>query len=332
MPSRARRVSDAIGRACGAGCLGLLALADPACTTVLPPEPTPAFFVQPREVTGACGTSPGPVVVHHVIWIWMENHDYVDIIGSSSSPYVNELALLCGLATNYNTIAKPSLPNYIAAASGSTQGIADNDSPSAHRLTVPSIFSQVKDAGMQWRSYQESAPRNCPSESAGLYAVRHDPAPYFTNLAADCVNWDVPMGTTTSGAFLADLNAGALPAFSFITPNLCNNTHDCPILTGDQWLASWIPKIVTAPNYKSGHTVIFLTWDEGVATSHVPAIVISPFTRWGASSSARFDHYSLLRTTEELLGVPVGLGNAASAASMRAAFFSGGTSVQPDRR
>ena len=38
------------------------------------------------------------------------------------------------------------------------------------------------------------------------------------------------------------------------------------------------------------------------------------------TSGARFDHYSLLRTTEELLGIPEYLGQAAHARSMRKAF------------
>ena len=112
--------------------------------------------------TGPCGTAAGPPRrIDHVIWIWMENKPYDAVIGSPSAPYENQLAAACGLATNYHAIAHPSLPNYIAATSGDTQGIADDDPPSSHPLGVASIFSQVKDAGKTWREYAESAPGPC---------------------------------------------------------------------------------------------------------------------------------------------------------------------------
>jgi phospholipase C len=128
------------------------------------------------------------------------------------------------------------LPNYIAATSGNTQAITDDAAPASHPLAVASIYSQVKAAGKTWRDYEESALGNCPLTSSGLYAVKHDPAPYYTGIRSDCANWDVPMGTTISGNFLNDLTNDTLPAFAFVTPNLCNDTHDCPVTTGDNWL------------------------------------------------------------------------------------------------
>jgi phospholipase C len=271
--------------------------------------------------------------MHHVVWIWMENRDYAEVIGSSAAPYENQLASQCGLATNYHEVTRPSLPNYIAAVSGSTQGIRDNDPPSAHRITAANLFSQVKSAGLQWREYAESAPGNCSSEPVGLYAVKHDPVPYFTNLAADCAVWDVPMGTTAGGNFLNDLNAGTLPAFAFVTPNLCNDTHDCPVSSGDQWLAEWVPRILAAPNYRAGHTAVFLIWDEGNSGTLIPAIVVSAYTPPRTISATRFDHYSLLKTAEQLLGIQTQLGSASTATSMLPAFFSGASaSVRAQER
>ena len=202
----------------------------------------------------------------------MENKPYDAIIGSSSAPYETELAAACGLATNYHGVTHPSLPNYIAATSGSTQGIADNDPPSSHPLDVPSIFSQVKAAGKTWRAYEESAPGNARWTSSGQYAVKHDPASYYTGIRSDCAVWDVPMGTTAAGNFLTDLTGGTLPAFSFVTPDLCNDTHDCSVATGDAWLKSWFAKILASPTYLAGRTVVFLTWDEddGSASNRVP--------------------------------------------------------------
>jgi phosphatidylinositol-3-phosphatase len=212
--------------------------------------------------------------------------------GSSSAPYINSLANGCGLATNYKAVSHPSLPNYIAATSGDSWGIADDNPPSSHPLAVNS------------------------------YAVRHNPEAYYTNIRTTCNSDNVPMGTTTSGAFVNALTSGTLPKFSFVTPNLPNDMHDCSIATGDAWLQNWVPKITASPSYQAGSTVLIITWDEddGHSGNQVATIVVSPCTTPGATSGTAFTHYSLLRTTEELLGISTFLGNAASATSMRSAF------------
>lgn len=287
----------------------------------------PALIVTaegPSPAVPPCGRVSTPVPVQHVIWIFMENHGYSQVVGSRAAPYTNQLLEQCGLASNFHAATHPSLPNYIAATSGDPQGIRDDAAPAAHPLGVPSIFSQVKEAGKTWRSYQEDAPGNCSLEPAYPYAVKHDPAAYYTGIRADCALWDVPMGTTSRGHLLADLNAGALPAFAFLTPNVCNDTHDCSVATGDAWLKAWFAKILASPGYANGSTVIFLTWDEdeGAESNRIPTIVVSPSTRAGTVSSRAFSHYSMLKTTEELLGITTFLGHAGDAetASMRAAF------------
>jgi phosphatidylinositol-3-phosphatase len=96
------------------------------------------------------------------------------------------------------------------------------------------------------------------------------------------------------------------------------------VATGDAWLRSWFAKILASPNYTDGDTVVFLTWDEddGSAVNRVATIVVSPSTPAGTVSATAFDHYSLLKTTEQLLGIRSFLGHAAAAgtASMAPAF------------
>ena len=130
------------------------------------------------------------------------------------------------------------------------------------------------------------------------------------------------MGTTASGSFISDLDNDTLPAFSWITPNMLDNTHDGTIAQGDAWLESWVTQITASPSYQAGNTVLFITWDEddGTVDNHIPTFVVSPYTPPGVQSATRFDHYALLRTAEELLGITQYLGNALQAPSMRAAF------------
>ena len=304
-----------------AAALPLLAGAPAAAAAVAgPAAPTVA-------ASGPCGTRATAPVYKHVIWIWMENHSYNTIIGSSQAPYINSLATGCGLATNYHNVSHPSLPNYVSAASGlgySAIARFDGDcNPVPGCVTsAPSVFGQ----GETWKAYEESMPSNCHMADSGEYAVRHNPPPYFTTLRG-CATSDVPY-TQLAG----DLSAGKLPAFSFITPNLIDDMHDGTIADGDKWLAANLPTILNSPEYTGGSTAVFITWDEGeggtatkCATNRtdvgcrVATIVISPSTRPGTRSAKLFNHYSLLGTAEQLLGLPA-LGRAASFPTMTSAF------------
>src|SRR5204862_7469665 len=188
----------------------------------------------------ACGkVPPGSVSYRHVIWVWMENQSYDQVMGSRSARYLNSLAEACGLATNYHNITHPSLPNYIAATSGlggpELHPFTTDCNPSASCSTdATSIFAQAS----SWRAYEESMPTACDRQDSGDYAARHNPPPYYRSLAG-CPRRDVPLTRLTG-----DLNTNSLPAFSFITPNLCHDTHDCPVSAGDRWLATEVPRIL----------------------------------------------------------------------------------------
>jgi phospholipase C len=263
---------------------------------VKPAAPAPAPPAVPS------GASTGKI--QHVVWVLMENQDFSSIVGSGSAPYINSLANTYGLATDYSAISHPSLPNYIALTSGSVQGISDDSDPSSHPLHVPSIFSQLP--GGASRSLEQGMPSHCAKGDSGEYAVRHNPETYYTNLGSECSKYDVPFGSAP------DLSA----RFTFVTPNLIDDMHDGTIADGNNFLKTYVPALMATPQYRAGSTAIFITWDEnsGSSGNQVPCIVISPYTH-GVKDRTPYTHYSLLRTTEQLLGLPF-LGNAASAHSM----------------
>jgi phosphatidylinositol-3-phosphatase len=286
----------------------------------------PAVSTARPAASGPCGTAPVSNTHYtHVLWIWMENHSYSQIIGSGSAPYINGLAKKCGLATNYHNITHPSLPNYIAATSGLTslkQFKTDCEPSATCSTSAPSVFGQVS----SWKAYEESMPSNCDTSSGRSYAVKHDPPPYFTTLTG-CSSYDVPF-TQLSG----DLANGTLPAFSFVTPNMTDDMHNGTVAQGDTWLAANVPPILASSAYTSNSLVVVITWDEGAggttsncATNttdvgcHVATLVISPSTVPGTRSKTLFNHFSLLGTTESLLKVPQ-LGSAGSASDMTSAF------------
>jgi hypothetical protein len=273
-------------------------------------KPSPTATATPdAAAAGPCGTaSTPPARYDHVVWVVMENKAYSSVIGSASAPYENRLAGQCASAVNFFAETHPSLPNYIAMTSGSPQGITDDAAPSSHPLNVPSIFSQL---GRRWRSLQESMPSNCLLTKSGRYAVKHNPAAYYTNIRAGCGALDVPLTDSP------DISA----RFTFVTPNLCNDSHDCTVATGDAWLKTFLGKVFAGSEYQAGKTAVFVTWDEDDTShsNHIATLVAAPSVAPGTAPTATFGHYSMLRTTEAMLGLRF-VGAARTAKSMRPAF------------
>lgn len=277
-----------------------------------------------------------PAKISKVMVIVMENTSFDSVIGSHHAPTINALADGCGLAANYHGIQFPSLPNYIQMTSGTVPSSIGGDgrrgsdcSPAPGcESTDPSIFSQLEGAGLSWRSYAESMPSNCFLQDAGNYAPRHNPAVYYIHDRPSCKKFDVPMGTTAAGALAEDLRRGVLPSYSFVVPNLCNDGHDScggisPVVEEDRFMAHWMPRIASSPDYKSGKLVVVLTADTSAGSdpsNHLATIVISPLMQPHTVSTADFNHYSLLRMTEDVAGLATHLGAAAAAPDMLSAF------------
>jgi phosphatidylinositol-3-phosphatase len=267
-----------------------------------------------------CGRG-GTADYRHVIWIWMENRDYGQVLGpSGDATRLKSYARRCAVATRYYAITHPSLPNYLAATSGSTGGVTSDCSPSQCLQPRASVFGQIQRHGRQWHGYAENMQSRCDRSSYDGYAARHNPAVYFSPVHERCRHWDVRMGGR-SGAFATALAKQTLPALSFVTPSLCHEGHDCSTATADGWRGTWLDRIVASPSYATGHTVVFVTWDEGVdgSSNRVATVVLGPSVTPGTRTSTRFTHYSLLRTTEDMLGLRH-IGAARKARSMRAAF------------
>jgi hypothetical protein len=93
--------------------------------------------------------------------------------------------------------------------------------------------------------------------------------------------------------------------FTFVTPNLCHDMHDCSLATGDRWLAGFVPRVLASAQYRSGGTALFITWDEddGSSANLIPTLVIAPHTRPGTRSAQPFSHYSLPRSMRAAFGL-----------------------------
>ncbi|HET6866735.1 MAG TPA: alkaline phosphatase family protein [Solirubrobacteraceae bacterium] len=259
---------------------------------------------------GAVQRDPSPTArltrgATHIAVIVLENHEYRDIIGSRSAPFINSLARRYGLATGMYAITHPSLPNYLALTGGSTFGI-DSDCTDCS-VGATSIVDQLERAQESWRAYMEDLPRPCFTQSsAGDYAKKHDPFAYYTRITRDparCANI-VPLTRLS-----ADERAAELPRYAWISPNLCHDMHDCSVSTGDRFLAGLVPALLRALGPRG---LLFLTWDEGssddgccrlASGGHIVTIVAGGGARAHARLATPTDHYSVLQTIEDLLGL-----------------------------
>jgi phosphatidylinositol-3-phosphatase len=255
-----------------------------------------------------------PATYAHVVVIFEENDTYAKVIGNANAPYVNQLAADCALATNYHDDATVSQPNYMAVTGGQATGVGV-------KVNAPSIFSQAP----SWIELEEGMASSCGG-TATFYKRGHDPAYWYTPLASACKLFDVPIANSDSGAATIP---DPLPAYTFITPNLCHNHHwasGCAqadtdaanLRVMDTWLSGTVQKIAATADYQAGRTLILIAFDESgsSSTSQVAMVAVS-----GSVVPTRdptfYDHYALLRASEEALGITTFLGSAATAADMR---------------
>jgi phosphatidylinositol-3-phosphatase len=242
----------------------------------------------------------------HIAVIVMENEEYGDIIGSTSAPFINHLARRFALARGMYAISHPSLPNYLALTGGSTFGRTDDCTECT--VTATSIIDQLTSAGISWKAYMESLPSPCYTGAfSGDYAKKHDPFVYYTRLTgnrAACAAGVVPLARLAS-----DERNHTLPRVIWITPNLCHDMHDCDVATGDRFLSRLVPPLLRALG-RGG--LLILTWDEGSSDNgccrvasggHILTILAGPGARPGARMRTPADHYSVLQTIEDLLGL-----------------------------
>jgi acid phosphatase len=180
-----------------------------------------------------------------------------------------------------------------------------------------SVFGAALAAGKTAKSYQEGMTTNCLGSSTGRYAPKHNPWAYYIDERSACRSFDVPSGTTSSGSLHADIVAGNLPTVGEVTPDLCNDAHDCSLATADNWLKAWMTQVFAGPDWTSGRLAVIITADEddGSQGNKVLTTVIH------ASQNHRvvtvgLTHYSWTRLMTDLVGAPcIKLGCSAPSAS-----------------
>jgi phosphatidylinositol-3-phosphatase len=272
--------------------IGVVALA--GCGGTAPP-PFPARSAVPRSAQS------------HIVTIVMENHEFGRVISSGDAPYTNQLARRYGLATASYGMRHPSLPNYLALTSGSTHGIT-TDCTGCH-IAGHNLVDDLEAAHVSWKAYLQGLPKPCfTGATAGRYAKKHNPFAYYDDVVHNpgrcrrIVPFDRLAG---------DLQHGRLPTYAYIAPDLCSDTHDCPVATGDAFLHRVVPGLLRG---LGPHGLLIVTYDEGdsdagccggASGGRIPTIVAGPDVRRGARDARPVDQIGVLRTVEAALGLPV---------------------------
>ena len=238
----------------------------------------------------ACTQSPAAQTTpRHVFVIVMENHTAEQAMSGS---FVSSLAAKYRTADNYHAITHPSVPNYLAITSGSTWGVTDDN---YYSLPKQDLGTQLTNAGVSWKAYMEGLdPAAGCIDSPVPYDPGHNPFAYY---GGECPPNVVPLTQLSS-----DL-AGDTPMFTWITPDLCHDTHNCDVSVGDEWLRGQVGEIMASDAWKE-NGVLFVTYDEDdqSADNKVVMIVASP-GKSHKTSTKTYNHYSFLATIEDLLGV-----------------------------
>ena len=289
-----------------------------APATTAPPTTAPPTTAQPTTLPssgGVCASSSSHPAISHVVVFSNENKTWSDVGGTQfqSMPYLNSLAQQCRTYADWTETdtSQNSASQYVGAttgvkqASGTDNNVLSDCTPNATscRSLTDNIFRQVRASGGTVRSYVEGATTGC---SASGNAAKHVPALYMMggNDQSYCSAEVRP---------LSEFDPNALPTFSFITPTLCNDMHDCGVATGDAWLKAHLQPVLDSAAYKSGSVLVEVWFDED---HPVPNMLLNPAIPAGVDTTTAATHFGALRLWEDLLGLPH-LPGAAGAVDLR---------------
>jgi PKD repeat protein len=243
-----------------------------------------------------------PTPIRHVVTVVLENAERSAVL--QSGPYETHLAATYAQASAYYAACHPSAPNYLSMTSGQTLQCG-SDSWNVYSST--NVADLVERAGETWGAYMESMPTPCDTSNTVLYAVRHDPFVYYSDIVHNTTRCDSHV--LSLSAWNSSVASGNIPNYAFISPNVKDDGHDTGVAYADNWLHGWLAPLINTTWFAS--TVFFLVYDEGssslgfngTAGGNIYFAAVSPFAKTGFTLATKETHYDLLTTTEWLLGL-----------------------------
>ncbi|MGD8690012.1 MAG: alkaline phosphatase family protein [Gammaproteobacteria bacterium] len=232
----------------------------------------------------------------HVVIVIEENRSFAHVVGNPNMPFFNRLVKEGALLDNYHGITHPSLPNYLALFSGSTQGVTDD---ACHYVyESDNLHTRLTSAGRTFATFSQGLPRagfdGCAHDH---YRKKHNPGAYWTNVP--------PAANQPFRAFPDKFEA--LPTVAFVVPDQMHDMHDGSPAQADAWLEQHLAGY--AAWAREHQSLLIVTWDEDDGTSrdnHIATLLVGADLKAGRYSR-RLDHYDLLRTLLDMYGLaPLG--------------------------
>ncbi|MFJ9824725.1 discoidin domain-containing protein [Streptomyces sp. NPDC101160] len=243
----------------------------------------------------------------HIVVVMMENENYDTIIGNTAqAPYINHLAQSGASFSDAHGEWHPSLPNYYALLSGSTQGLTNSTPPAPGSINADNLPNELIQHGYSFASYGDEYTPAAFLRYADLPGTATAPNPVDKWLTCPPSVAGQACGFPTDAAGYA-----ALPTVTFAHGNGAESMHDGDIPGGDSWVKNTFGGY--AEWAKTHNSLLVVTWDEDNFTpaNHMPTVFYGAGVRTG-SYSETINHYSMLRTIEDMYGLPY-LANDASA-------------------
>jgi acid phosphatase len=256
-----------------------------------------------------------------------ENQSYSTVVGDTSVwPNFNNLIATGALPTNYYANSHPSIGNYFMLTTGQLLTTDDN---STTVWNVDNIARRMLSTSVSFRIYAEGITQGYTGGNIGFYLIRHNPFAMLSDIAD---NQQVANATIWPfSQFAADLANNALPAFSYIVPDVSDDAHNGTPQQADTWLQTNVVTPVSAtPAFQSGGDgLLIVDFDEAEDSDttygggHVPPVLWGPIVKPGytQTSTTVYQHQSMLRTMMEALGLPDPPAAAATAPDMTEFFI-----------
>jgi hypothetical protein len=255
-------------------------------------------FITGTSSQAAVRTPASKYKADHIVIVVEENHSYREILNNAQAPYMNQLMKQGANLTNHYAIEHPSQPNYLDLFSGSNQGVTNDKTPK-HTFKSANLASELIAKGLTFGGYSEGMPKTGftgPYDLKTNYARKHNPWVNFTN---------VP--TTVNMPFTSfPKDYSKLPTVSFVIPSMDHDIHDGTMKEADNWLKDNLDGYVKWAD--KHNSLLILTWDEDdtSAKNKIPTVFVGPMVK-KQSYAVRTNHYSLLRTIEDIYGLqPLG--------------------------
>lgn len=201
--------------------------------------------------------------------------------------------------------AHPAQP-YFVMLTGDERPLSDAQAVARPRKAA-NLLGQLDRHHIAWRAYMGGMPGPCfgrrsGRDVVGRYAKRHDPFLFLASIAdhpADCRADVVPETRLRS-----DIARGRITRFTWVSPDLCQDMHSCPVAAGQRWMAGTLPPLLRSLGPRG---LLFVVADErspaGSGGGRIPLVALGGDVRPHSLDRVRVDHRAMLATIEDLLGL-----------------------------